>query len=124
MGNNNEVNEVEGTPQLGRSLSIISKGTIQIDTLTVDSPILVNLSPNTADRQLIIDVLRSMDANKDGVIDYEELIQLLISLCGSVREKEHAEFEKKLAQNTAVSMETYCWSQCLSCIEYCIYVCI
>ena len=33
----------------------------------------------------------------------EELVQLLISLCGSVREKEHAEFEKKLAQNTAKS---------------------
>lgn len=74
MGNNNEVNEVEGTPQLGRSLSIISKGTIQIDKLTIDSPILLNLSPNRADRELIIDVLRSMDANKDGVIDYEELV--------------------------------------------------
>ena len=93
---------VEG-PKLGRSLSIIAKGQIKIESLTVDSPILVNLSPNRADRELIIDVLRGMDANKDGVIDYVELVQLLISLCGQVREKEHAEFEKKLAQNTANS---------------------
>jgi len=101
-GNNDKVNEVEEGHQLGRSLSIISKGTIQIDKLTIDSPILLNLSPNSADRKLIIDVLRSMDANKDGVIDYEELVQLLISLCGQVREKEHAEFEKKLAQKVSM----------------------
>jgi len=75
MGNNNMV---ERGPQLGRSLSIIAKGQIQIDTLTVDSPLLVDLSPNRADREVIIDVLRSMDANKDGVIDYLELVQLLI----------------------------------------------
>jgi len=100
MGNNNMV--VEG-PKLGRSLSIIAKGQIKIESLTVDSPILLNLSPNRADRELIIDVLRSMDANKDGVIDYEELVQILVSLCGQLREKEHAEFEKKLAQNTAKS---------------------
>lgn len=100
--NNNEVNQV-GNPHLGRSLSIIAKGQIQISKLVVDSPLLVNLSPNRADRELIINVLRDMDSNKDGVIDYEELIQLLISLCGQVREKERAEFEKKLAQKTAKS---------------------
>jgi len=101
MGNNNMV--VEG-PKLGRSLSIIAKGQIKIESLTVDSPILVNLSPNRADRELIIDVLRSMDANKDGVIDYVELVQLLISLCGQVREKEHAEFEKKSQWNLIIGL--------------------
>lgn len=106
MGNNNKLDEVEvggHHQQLGRSLSIIEKGQIKIDKLTVESPILVNISPNKADRELIIDVLRKMDANKDGVIDYEELVQLLVTLCGKLREKEQAEFDKKLAQKTAKS---------------------
>ena len=84
-GNNNKkLDEVEvgghhhQHHQLGRSLSIIEKGQIKIDKLTVESPILVTISPNKADRELIIDVLRKMDANKDGVIDYEELVQYLL----------------------------------------------
>lgn len=47
-----------------------------------------------------------------GAIDYEELVQLLASLCEQLKEKEGAEFEKKLAQKTAKSQRNLIFGLC------------